>query len=293
MRRTAAFGGAWRQARAAPPSPVGEASDRRAHARSLHLHHRPAARQPAPREASPLPGVSYHVFVQQGDEASDLALGRLARRPDIRVRRVEGRGVARSRNAALGGRRQRHRALRRRRRRAPLRELRDAPASSSPATRRLSCVCGMTLDEAGRPRKRFGRHMSALRLWNMAKVGTPEIAVRRTHVVAGASASTSGSAPGRSWPIGDEYIFLADLLRKKLSGRHVALPLAIHPRLSSGHGLRRGEPRDPPSGVSPGRRTAVVPVPRGLRAQELDAVPIGPCGLEFPADWMLGRRPSR
>ena len=131
-----------------------------------------------PERLRPCPGVTYHVFVQQAEEASELAQARLALRPDIRVERVEGCGVARSRNAALAGVESdivlfadddlellcdNY---------AALREL----FAGDPG---LSCVCGMTLDEAGVPRKRFGRHLSPLRLWNVAKVGTPEIAVRR------------------------------------------------------------------------------------------------------------------
>ena len=154
-------------------------------------------------------------------------------RPDIRIERVEGRGVARSRNAALAHVDsdivlfadddvellcENYAVLRR-------------IFAGDPS---LSCVCGMTLDEAGRPRKRFGRHMSALHLWNVAKVGTPEIAVRRCRVVEHGIAFDERFGAGAEWPIGDEYIFLADLLRNRLSGRHVALPLAVHPRVSSG-----------------------------------------------------------
>ena len=192
-----------------------------------------AARQSSPGAVPPLCRVSYHVFVQQAEEASDLALARLATRPDIRIERLEGRGVARSRNSALA------------RVDSDIVLFADDDVellcdnyaglrgifALDPS---LTCVCGMTLDEAGRPRKRFGRHNSALRLWNVAKVGTPEIAVRRAHVVGNGIGFDQRFGAGADLSIGDEYIFLADLLRNRLSGRHVSLALATHPRVSSG-----------------------------------------------------------
>ncbi len=233
MRGTAAAGEAWRALRAPSSPAAGQVGDP---APTLAVCISTIGRRLdnlRPERLRPGEGVTYHVFVQQADAVSDLARARLAQRPDIRVVPVEGRGVARSRNAALAGVDSdivlfadddveflcgNY---------ARLREI----FAGDPA---LSCVCGMTLDEAGRPRKRFGRHMSPLRLWNVAKVGTPEIAVRRARVAELGIAFDERFGAGTDLPIGDEYIFLADLLRNKLSGRHVALPLAVHPRLSSG-----------------------------------------------------------
>ena len=45
-----------------------------------------------PDRLSPCPGVRYYVLVQEADKASDPLLARLAQRPDIQVRRVEGKG---------------------------------------------------------------------------------------------------------------------------------------------------------------------------------------------------------
>jgi hypothetical protein len=234
VRRAAALG--WVQKRAALSSPAIGVSD---YAPTLAVCISTIGRRLdnlRPERLRPCPGVTYYVFVQQAEEASELARARLAQRPDVRVERVEGRGVARSRNAALTGVEsdivlfadddlellcETY---------ATLREL----FARDPG---LSCVCGMTLDEAGRPRKRFGRHMSPVRLWNAAKVGTPEIAVRRSHVAELGLGFDERFGAGADLPIGDEYIFLADLLRGKLSCRHVALPLAVHPRLSSGLGF--------------------------------------------------------
>jgi hypothetical protein len=182
------------------------------------------------------PGVSYHVFVQRAEEVSEVARARLAQRPDVSVVPVEGCGVARSRNAALAGVEsdillfadddvellcENYARLR-------------AIFAEDPG---LSCVCGVTLDEAGQPRKRFSRHMAPLRLWNAAKVGTPEIAVRRAHVARLGLGFDERFGAGTELPIGDEYIFLADLLRHNLTGRHIALPLAVHARASSGMGF--------------------------------------------------------
>lgn len=190
----------------------------------------------SPERLRPCPGVTYHVFLQQGDQASRRARSRLALRSDIRVETVEGQGVARSRNAALA------------------RVDSDIVLFADDDTellcenyaelRRLfaldptlSCVCGMVLDQTGRPRKRFGRHMSRLRLWNAAKVGTPEIAVRRRQILECGIGFDERFGAGARWPLGDEYIFLADFLRGHLTGRHVALPLAVHAAASSGMGF--------------------------------------------------------
>ena len=106
MRRTAAarIGGAMaRRAGGAAVARRRAHRDLRPDARGLHRNHRPAPRQPAPRAAPPLPGGGGPCLRPAGGRGARIHLARLVARPDIRLERLEGRGVARSRNSALAG----------------------------------------------------------------------------------------------------------------------------------------------------------------------------------------------
>ena len=105
---------------------------------------------------------------------------------------------------------------------------------------------------------------------------------------------------GTEWPIGDEYIFLADLLRRKLSGMHVALPLAKHPRLSSGMAFdaKSLETRRAVFRRAVGRLWFRSSSPSRLKMETVPVVPSGPAlrqvrGLVKPSTGGRVRRAER
>ncbi len=175
--------------------------------------------------------VDYHIFVQDVADPADIA-GVLPR-SDITVTALKGRGVAHSRNAALGSVKgdivlfadddlvlntQNYAAL--------LTQFTDDP--------RVDFICGQMHDAHGRAFKAYPANMTAASRLNTAKVGTPEMAVRiKTVHTAGVLFDTDFGAGSANW-LGDEYIFICDALRAGLRGRHVSLALATHPEPSSG-----------------------------------------------------------
>lgn len=179
------------------------------------------------------PGLRYHIVLQSPDAAGRRHLRDLAARGDVTFVEMEGRGVARSRNAALAT--------------APgeiavlADDDLDFRVESYPALARafarepgLGCVCGIVAGPDGRPRKRPARAGARLRPWNAARVGTPEIALRLAEIRRLGLRFDEEFGAGTDLPIGDEFIFLVRGLRAGLKGRHLALTLAVHAPESSG-----------------------------------------------------------
>ncbi len=157
----------------------------------------------------------------------------LPARPDVGIVTLEGTGAAASRNAAIaacetdlllfsdddvrllpGG----------------LADLIDAFAARPQA----SVLAGQTLLENGALKKAYPRHQQRLSLFNAAKTGTVELAVRPTRVRQAGIRFAERFGAGAEFPIGDEYIFIADCLRSGLEGFYVPIPIAEHKGASSG-----------------------------------------------------------
>ncbi len=181
----------------------------------------------ADRPLPALPGVGWLVLVQEAP-----ALPAFPGRPDIAVAALPGRGVARSRNAALA------------RAETPwllfadddlgfdaggLARLRDRLASVPEAI-----VTARLTRPDGSLRKRYGPDGAALTRLNVARYGTPEIAVRPGAFRAAGVRFDEGFGAGTPRGMGEEFIFLSDALRAGLAGRHAAIAVASHPVESSG-----------------------------------------------------------
>jgi glycosyltransferase involved in cell wall biosynthesis len=163
-----------------------------------------------------------------------------ARRSDIEFLRCEGRGVAYSRNRAI---------------QVVSSEILlfsdDDVALRSDGLIRLidvfrrmpdvalmSCI---TLTSGGEPAKRYPPREGRMTLFNCARVGTVELAVRPRHIRrVGVEFDVRFGAGSENF-IGDEYIFVTDCLRKGLKGWFVPVPVAVHHGPSSGDewGTRR------------------------------------------------------
>ena len=121
----------------------------------------------------------------------------------------------------------------------------------------------------GRLRKRYPRRSARLHRWNSGKAATYEMIVRRAALSTAGVRFDEEFGAGAEKYLGDEYILIADALRRGLRCRFFPHVVAVHPRTSSGSGF--GTARDAAARAAvfervfgPGRtrRPARVPDPR-------------------------------
>lgn len=163
----------------------------------------------------------------QGAAGQDLGLGPRIRRVD-----VPGTGVARSRNAAIDNAERRYllfcdddvivdlEGVR-----AGIEELRRTGKA---------LVLGRGADPTGALRKRYPTSVRPLTLLNSAKAATYEMLVDVEQVRAAGVRFDERFGAGVPLHLGDEYIFVADLLRAGLGADAVPFVFGVHPVVSSG-----------------------------------------------------------
>lgn len=150
-----------------------------------------------------------------------------------RVVAVDGRGVARSRNAAIDA--------------ASCRyllfcdddvevQVDDVLAAVAYLRRTGAAIAlGRGMDPQGRLRKRYRSDRPApLSLLNSAKAATYEMLVDVEQVRAAGVRFDERFGAGVETYLGDEYVFIADLLRAGLRGDTLPFVFGIHPEVSSG-----------------------------------------------------------
>lgn len=183
------------------------------------------------RLPDPEPDIEVLVLIQ-GDGATDAAQTVRALRLDVRVEALTSVGVARSRNEAI--------------------ELASSDlvlfaddgtdvftdgvlrmADAMKADPALAALFGRAVDEDGDLRKRYGKP-GRLTRWNAAKVSTIELMIRRSSVMRSGVRFDPDFGAGTEQRIGDEYIFIADLLRAGLRCESRPIVVASHPADSSG-----------------------------------------------------------
>lgn len=97
-----------------------------------------------------------------------------------------------------------------------------------------SIVLAQTSDESGELRKSYPKKAHSLTKYNSAKAATYEMLVRLDAIRdAGISFDENFGAGAENY-LGDEYIFIADALKKGLKGTFLPIRVAIHPKESSG-----------------------------------------------------------
>jgi hypothetical protein len=103
-------------------------------------------------------------------------------------------------------------------------------------------ILAQTIDTDGNLRKSYPRSETALTRFNSAKAATYEMVIRTSSIRNKGIRFDENFGAGAENYLGDEYIFITDLLKK--GGKAVFLPitLAIHPVESSGSGW--GSQRD-------------------------------------------------
>ena len=154
-------------------------------------------------------------------------------REDVRVIRLDSRGVTASRNTAI--------------REAAgevllfgeedvtwVREGVDEVVAIFDDNPRLAVFLGRAQTETGKLRKRYPAYRELATVWNSARVGTIELAIRPDRVLRVGVAFDENFGAGTENFLGDEYIFVADALRAKLKCEYFPVTFSEHPAESSG-----------------------------------------------------------
>jgi hypothetical protein len=98
----------------------------------------------------------------------------------------------------------------------------------------LVLAAGRTKLPPGGSAKVYPEDPRRLTLFNSAKVGTVELAIRPAHVRAAGVRFDERFGAGTENAVGDEYIFIADCLRAGLAGGYWPITIAAHAGPSSG-----------------------------------------------------------
>lgn len=154
---------------------------------------------------------------------------------DAKIKRIElqGRGVAKSRNAAIENTTTEY-----------LlfgdddiefkEESIDAALEYLQSNPDISILLLQAVDETGKLRKPYPKQAHPLKLRNSAKAATYEMIIRVPDVKKASVRFDENFGAGAENYLGDEYIFIADALRAGLKGYFLPIVIATHPTDSSG-----------------------------------------------------------
>lgn len=162
-----------------------------------------------------------------------IALFNVPRREDVRVVELPNRGVAKSRNEALRQAKGKYLIFAD----DDIVFLEDGLAAALAHLEEngnVAFVLGQAVDENGQLRKNYATKVERLTRFNSAKAATYEMIVRIE--AAGQANVWFDEEFGAGAPnyLGDEYIFIVDLIKAGLHCDFVPATLAIHPEVSSG-----------------------------------------------------------
>lgn len=168
------------------------------------------------------------VLVQNQDESSYVFEGKQAKLIELK-----NRGVAKSRNAALE--------------RASGEFLLfgdddmqfiesgiDEALGYFQAHPECAIILAQAIDESGAARKKYENRVTPLKLTNSARAATYEMLVRVDALKDKKIRFDESFGAGVTNYLGDEFILIADALRAGLTGVHLPVKLAVHPKDSSG-----------------------------------------------------------
>ena len=101
----------------------------------------------------------------------------------------------------------------------------------------VALVLGQAIDDTGALRKKYPSAQQKLTKFNSARAATYEMIVRRNQVnEAGIKFDEDFGAGVKKTYLGDEYIFICDLIAAGLRCEYIPVVLATHPTVSSGSG---------------------------------------------------------
>jgi len=100
----------------------------------------------------------------------------------------------------------------------------------------LSLLLAQAQDPSGTLRKRYPKTATKLGLFNSARAATYEMIIRVDAIRQFGVVFDENFGAGSENYLGDEYIFIADLLRAGGKAEFVPITIATHPEISSGSG---------------------------------------------------------
>ena len=103
-------------------------------------------------------------------------------------------------------------------------------------------IMAQTSDETGALRKSYPTKEAKLTKYNSAKAATYEMMIRLDAIRSSGITFDENFGAGAENYLGDEYIFIADALKRGLKGVYLPIRVAIHPKDSSGSAW--GTPKD-------------------------------------------------
>ena len=112
----------------------------------------------------------------------------------------------------------------------------EAAISYLDSNPKLSLLLTQASDPSGNLRKQYPKSETKLGLLNSARAATYEMIIRVDAVRQFGVVFDENFGAGSENYLGDEYIFIADLLRAGGKGEFVPITIATHPEVSSGSG---------------------------------------------------------
>ena len=98
----------------------------------------------------------------------------------------------------------------------------------------LSLICVNSLDKNFKPRKKFPKKQKKISKWNSAKYGTIEIVANLEFLRLNRVRFNLEFGAGTKYYFGDEYLFIADILKDGGRGMHLPLGIVVHEGASTG-----------------------------------------------------------
>jgi len=170
------------------------------------------------------------VVVQNPDRIEFLAPSR----SDVRVVELDSKGVAKSRNTAIDVAQGKYLVF------ADDDIEFDLEKLDEVVTHLESCKCSLVLgqatDQAGTLRKKYPTGVAWLTRFNSAKAATYEMLIDVQAIRTNGIRFDEDFGAGAVNYLGDEYIFICDLLKRHQKAHFLPLTMAVHPTDSSGSG---------------------------------------------------------
>jgi len=155
-------------------------------------------------------------------------------RDDVRVVHLEGKGVAKSRNAAIENALGEYLVFADDDIEFDLDSLDAITAHFEQCT--CSLVLGQAVDPSGALRKQYPTEPKWLNRLNSAKAATYEMVIRVSDIKARGIRFDDNFGAGATNYLGDEYIFIVDMVKRGLRAHFLPITMAVHPTESSGSG---------------------------------------------------------
>ena len=171
------------------------------------------------------------IVVQSPDGATHPAP---PARDDVRVVHLEGKGVAKSRNAAIDNARSEYLVFADDDIEFDLNSLDAVTAHFEQCT--CALVLGQAVDPDGTLRKKYPSSPQWLNRINSAKAATYEMVIHVPAIKARGIHFDENFGAGATNYLGDEYIFIVDMIKRGLKAHFLPITMAVHPKDSSGSG---------------------------------------------------------